>query len=108
MGFAANCSPAAPAGDQTNRFGLALLSQLITAHSEENIVVSPFSLELALGMVYAGCGGVGAHELSRVIGFVPQDDSQRVLFPGMELSSHLPPNITLKIANALWCDSYTR
>ena len=108
MGFAANSSPAAPAGDQTDRFGLALLSQLIGAHSEENIVVSPFSLELALGMVYAGCSGVGAHELSRVIGFVPQDDSQHVLFPGMELSSHLPPNITLKIANALWCDSSTR
>jgi serine protease inhibitor len=108
LGFAANCSPAAPAGDQTNRFGFALLSQLMATHNDENVVVSPFSLELALGMVYAGCSGISAHELSRVIGFIPQDDSQQILFPGMTLSSHLPPTITLNIANALWCDSSTR
>ena len=59
-------------------------------------------------MVYAGSSGVGAQELSRVIGFVPQDDPQDVLFPGMKLYANLPPTITLKIANGLWCDSSTR
>ena len=108
LGFAPETSPAAPAGDQTNRFGLALLSQLMAIQNDQNIVISPFSLDLALGMVYAGCSGASAHELSRVIGFVPQDDSKEVLFPGMKLSSNLPPAITLRIANALWCDSSTR
>jgi serpin B len=108
LGFGPNSSPAAPPGDRTNQFGFALLSQVIAAHGEDNVVISPFSLELALGMVYAGCTGIGAQELSRVVGFVPQDDSQEVFFPGMTLSANLPPTITLKIANGLWCDSSTR
>jgi serine protease inhibitor len=108
LGFCPHSSPAAPPDDRTNQFGFALLSQLIAAHAEENVVISPFSLELALGMLYAGCTGIGAQELSRVIGFVPQDDTQEVFFPGMKLYANLPPAITLKVANGLWCDSSTR
>ena len=90
--------------DRTNLFGISLLVKLAAAGSEENIVISPFSLELALGMVYAGCSGSSADELRRVVGFSPKNDSQEVLFPGMKLSSALPSAITLKIANSLWCD----
>jgi serine protease inhibitor len=108
LGFYTDCSPAAPPPDRTNQFGLDLLSQLIGAHGDHNIVISPFSLELALGMVYAGSSGLGARELSRVVGFVPHEDSKEVFFPGMKLASDLPPEITLKIANGLWCDSSTR
>ena len=89
---------------QANLFGISLLVKLVAAQSEENIVISPFSLQLALGMVYAGCSGTSANELSRVVGFTPQIESQKVLFPGMALRSDLPPAITLKIANSLWCD----
>ena len=89
---------------RTNLFGISLLVKLMATGSQENIVISPFSLELALGMVYAGCSGTTAGELSSVVGFSPKTDSQEVLFPGMKLSSTLPPAITLKIANSLWCD----
>jgi len=91
-------------GDKTNLFGIFLLVKLMAAGSEENIVISPFSLDLALGMVYAGCTGASADELRRVVGFSSKTDSQEVLFPGMKLSSALPPTVTLKIANSLWCD----
>jgi serine protease inhibitor len=90
--------------DQTNLFGVSLLVKLMADRNQENIVVSPFSLELALGMVYAGCNGTSADELSRVVGFGPQTGSREVLFPGMALYSALPSTITLKIANSLWCD----
>jgi hypothetical protein len=90
--------------ERTNLFGISLLVKLMAAGSEENIVISPFSLELALGMVYAGCSGTSADELSSVVGFNTETDSQEVLFPGMQLSSALPSTITLKIANSLWCD----
>ena len=96
--------PAETGGDQTNLFGISLLVKLMATGSEENIVISPFSLELALGMVYAGCTGTSADELRRIVGFSPKTDSQEVLFPGMKLSSDLPPTVTLKIANSLWCD----
>jgi serine protease inhibitor len=90
--------------DQINLFGVSLLVKLMADRSEENIVISPFSLELALGMVYAGCSGNSADELRRVVGFGPQTGPREVLFPGMALYSALPSTITLKIANSLWCD----
>jgi hypothetical protein len=62
--------------DQTNLFGVSLLVKLMADRNQENIVVSPFSLELALGMVYAGCSGTSADELRRVVGFGPQTDSR--------------------------------
>ncbi|MBV8276400.1 MAG: serpin family protein, partial [Verrucomicrobia bacterium] len=129
LSFAINNSPAAPGraalsaialapaeglshaeagADQLNLFGISLLVKLMAAGKEENIVISPFSLELALGMVYAGCTGTSAAELGRVVGFSPKTGSQEVLFPGMKLSSALPPAITLKIANSLWCDRSTK
>ncbi|MBV8483931.1 MAG: serpin family protein [Verrucomicrobia bacterium] len=123
LSFGLNNCPAAPDGaeglrraqssrlpqvetdaDHTNVFGISLLVKLMTDGSQENIVISPFSLELALDMVYAGCSGTSADELSRIVGFSPKTGSQEVLFPGMKLSSALPPSITLKIANSLWCD----
>ena len=123
LGFAMNNCPAAPGyteglrqaqssrlpeaetgADRTNLFGISLLAKLMANRNEENIAISPFSLELALGMVYAGCSGTSAEELSHVIGFSPQTGSQEVLFPGMKLSTALPPTLTLKIANSLWCD----
>ncbi|MBV9876728.1 MAG: serpin family protein [Verrucomicrobia bacterium] len=94
--------------DRTNVFGISLLVKLMAAGSGENIVISPLSLELALGMVYTGCSGTGADELSRIVGFSPKTDSQEVLFPGAKLSSALPPTVTLKIANSLWCDQSAR
>ena len=105
LGMGINSCPADPGrADQTNLFGVSLLVKLMVDRRDENIVVSPFSLELALGMVYAGCNGISADELSRVVGFGPQTGSREVLFPGMALYSALPSTITLKIANSLWCD----
>jgi serine protease inhibitor len=92
------------ASDQTNGFGIALLRQLIADQPDENIVISPFSLELALGMVYTGCTGSSADELSRLVGFSRQTGSPSALFPGMASYSSLPPTITLKVASSLWCD----
>ena len=127
LSFGINSCPAAPDGaeglrraqssrlpqaetdaDRTNLFGISLLVKLMAAGREENIAISPFSLELALGMVYAGCSGTSADELSRVVGFSRKTGSQEVLFPGMKLSSALSPTITLKIANSLWCDRSAR
>jgi serine protease inhibitor len=108
LGFGIDSCPAAPGADQGNVFGISLLVKLMAERSDENIVISPLSLELALGMVYAGCSGTSADELNRVIGFSPQTGSQEVRVPGTELLSSLPPAITLKIANSLWCDRTTK
>jgi serine protease inhibitor len=97
-----------PGADQSNVFGISLLVKLMAERSDENIVISPFSLGLALGMVYAGCTGTSADELSRAMGFTPQPGSQQFHVPGMDLFSSIPPAITLKVANSLWCDRSTK
>jgi serine protease inhibitor len=96
------------APEPSNIFGMALLVKLMADQPQENIVISPFSLELALGMVYIGCTGATADELRRVVGFSHQTSSPDALFPGMASYSSLPSTITLKIANSLWCDRSTR
>jgi serine protease inhibitor len=108
LNFGIDSCPAAPSAAHSNLFGISLLVKLMAERSDENIVISPLSLELALGMVYAGCTGTSADELRNVVGFSPQTGSQEVRVPGMDLVSSLPPTITLKIANSLWSDPSTK
>ena len=103
FGLGIDSALAAPPNDQSNTFGVSLLAKLM-ASNQGNLVVSPFSLELALGMVYTGSTGPSASELSRIVGFAPQTASEKILFPGMKLNSGLPATVTLKIANSLWSD----
>jgi serine protease inhibitor len=95
----------ATSSDRPNTFGFEILNKL-AGNGSDNAVVSPFSLELALGMVYIGSSGATARQLSKEVGFGPPDTSP--LFPGMGLLSQVPPKVTLKIANSVWSDSSTR
>jgi serine protease inhibitor len=94
-------SSIATSSDRPNTFGIEVLNKL-AGNGSDNAVISPFSLELALGMVYIGGTGVTARELSKAVGFGPPDASP--LFPGMGLLSQMPSKVILKIANSLWCD----
>ena len=98
-------SSIATTSDRPNTFGIEILNKL-AGNGTDNAMVSPFSVELALGMVYVGSTGVTARELSKAIGFGPPDTSP--LFPGMGLLSQGSSKIVLKVANSLWCDSSTR
>ena len=55
---------------QTNRFGLNLLDEI--AKNRENqgqIFLSPYSIAMALAMVYAGSGGNSQQQLQQIIGY---------------------------------------
>jgi serpin B len=60
------------AAKATNEFGVDLHRQLATGH--ENLCVSPFSIESALGMTFAGADGDTRTEMARVLHF-PSDAS---------------------------------
>jgi serpin B len=56
----------------------ALASALLAAGEEENVVVSPLSLQLALAVLREGAGGTAADQLDEVLGLPATGGSQRV------------------------------
>jgi serpin B len=72
-------SPTAPtnssamAASAINSIGLDLLRQ--TGRSNENALLSPYSIETALAMTYAGADGKTREEMARVL-HLPGDDAQ--------------------------------
>jgi serine protease inhibitor len=95
--------------DRWNTFGFNLLQKLET-REQRNLLISPASIELALGMAYAGASGETAQAMSRTLGI---DSSSREAalreFAGLAATLENPgPGITLKLANAAWIDESVR
>ncbi|MBV9642913.1 MAG: serpin family protein [Verrucomicrobia bacterium] len=91
--------------DRLNTFGFNLLQKLET-REHRNLLISPASIEIALGMAYAGASGKTAEAMSRALGF---DHSSRAAalkeLAGLGASLENPgPGVTLKVANAAWID----
>jgi serpin B len=90
-----------------NAFALDLYAQLAKTTSG-NLFLSPYSIETALAMTYAGAGGETAEQMRRVLHFTLPDDRLHAAFA--KLSADLPaaqsgtgrPPIDLVIANGLW------
>src|SRR5580693_2750169 len=59
--------------DRFNTFGFSLVQKLETP-GQPNLLISPASIEIALGMVYAGASGETAEAMSRALGI---DSSSR-------------------------------
>jgi len=77
LAMLASVAPAVAADLQTaslavNQLGLDLLPR--AGASADNILLSPYSIQVALAMTYAGAGGATRAEMSRVLHF-PADDA---------------------------------
>jgi serine protease inhibitor len=95
--------------DRLNTFGFSLVQQIESA-GHRNLLISPASIEIALGMVYAGANGQTAEAMSRVLGI---DSSSRELalkeLAGLRETLENPgKGVTLKVANAAWIDDSMR
>lgn len=87
-----------------NDFGFRLLYTLIAAGDEDNIIVSPLSVSIALAMVLNGAGGSTREAMARTLGIASLDEGQ-VNSANHQLLDTLrkaDPAVQLKIANALW------
>jgi serine protease inhibitor len=95
--------------DRMDTFGFSLVQQLESS-GQRNLLISPASIEIALGMVYAGATGETAEAMSRVLGI---DNASREValkeFADLRKTLENPgKGVTLKVANAAWIDDSIR
>lgn len=88
----------------SNSFGLTLLRETAERHRGENVILSPLSASIALGMAYAGADGATADSMRHTLGW--GSTSRADLLAGYRdlptLLSTLDPRVTFTSANALW------
>lgn len=86
------------------QFGFKLFSQLLQQDSEQNLMMSPTSVAIALSMLYNGASGETQQEIARTLG-VQELSVETLNQANAELKAVLEaadPQVTLAIANSLW------
>jgi serpin B len=74
------------AAGATNHAGLDLYRQLASGRPNGNLVISPYSIESALALVYAGAEGDTRTELARVFRFPSEDAAVQTGFASLRLA----------------------
>jgi serine protease inhibitor len=87
-----------------NDFGFRLLHALLNASKDGNLVISPLSVSLALGVAYNGAGGGTRTAMARTLGgsAFRDDDMNTGNRDLLETLRKADPAVQLDIANALW------
>ena len=90
-----------------NGLGFDVLKRLVAENPNSNVVTSPLSISLALGMTVNGSRGATRDEMLSVLGLtghsVPGADE--IYGEHMRFLTTLDPNLTFEIANSAWCQS---
>src|SRR5262252_1254614 len=84
------------AASATNQLGVDLHRQL--AHGDENLCLSPYSIESALAMTFAGADGETKTEMARVLHFPNDGDAIHASFAALQSSLGEMSQKTGKIA----------
>jgi serpin B len=88
----------------SNAFGLSLLANLNTSDKDSNVVISPLSVSMALGMTMNGAAGATHDSMQSVLGFSGMTDTsidQSYLGLINELNG-LDPSTAFTLANSIW------
>ncbi len=88
----------------SNDFGLALLREVASDRPGENVVLSPFSASVALGMAYAGAESATADSMRETLGWGARTRDE-ILSAYRDLPAllmGLDPGVQLGSANAMW------
>ena len=87
-----------------NDFGLELLREVSARDTRSNIVLSPFSASMALGMTLNGADGATLDAMRAALGFgsLSIDEINASYATLAELLTTLDPSVTFEIANAVW------
>lgn len=89
---------------QDNDFGLDLLKNTILLSEESNVMVSPLSVSVALGMAWNGAKGETKTEIGQILKLSNLTDNELNEYYKTMQSSLLviDPSTKLSIANAIW------
>jgi serpin B len=88
----------------SNVFGLDLMRRVVSADDRANIVLSPLSASMALGMTLNGAdaGTFDAMRDALGLGGLSQDEINASYRDLIDLLSDLDPTVRFEIANAIW------
>jgi len=88
-----------------NDFGFRLFRELVKTTPDSNVVVSPLSVALALGMTMNGADGLTLDDMRTTLGYsgYSVDAVNRCFESLMTLLTHLDPEVRFEVANAVWC-----
>lgn len=86
-----------------NAFGVALLQEL-RADGADNVIISPYSISTALGMVYAGARGRTATQMAEALGYPdpPERTHSALNALLLQIESRRRDGVELAIANQVW------
>jgi len=89
---------------QSNNFGFEMFQELRQANPDDNLLISPLSISMALGMTMNGAAGNTYESMRSTLGF--GDLNQTAINEGYQhLRNYLPvadPNTETNISNSIW------
>ena len=93
--------------DRLNTFGFGLI-QSLQASKQLNLLISPASIEIALGMAYAGTAGETADAMSHTLGLSTTSREAALKdLATLQITLKQPEEgVTRKVANSIWIDQF--
>ncbi|MSR19996.1 MAG: serpin family protein [Gemmatimonadetes bacterium] len=90
----------------SNVFGLDLAARVAAADTRPNVVLSPLSASMALGMTLNGADGATFDAMRGALGFGSLTQAEiNASYRGLiDLLTDLDPNVRFEIANAIWAN----
>jgi len=91
--------------ESSNQFGLTLFSKITEAEPNENIVISPLSVSMALGMTYKGANSTTLEAMHETLGYgdLTIQEVNESYLSLITLLTDLDPDVIFDIANSIWC-----
>lgn len=88
----------------SNVFGLDLFARVAAADTRANVVLSPLSASMALGMTLNGANGSTFDAMRSALGFagLTQEEINASYRDLIDLLTDLDPTVRFEIANAIW------
>lgn len=91
---------------EANAFGLALLARMVDTDQRPNVILSPLSASMALGMTMNGAANGTFDAMRSTLGFgsLSQPEINQAYRGLIDLLADLDPNVRFEIANAIWAN----